>query len=40
MKNKKINEKIMIGKNMQNIRKSLGLTQEQVAEKLFNRIYE
>lgn len=35
MKNKKINEKIMIGKTMQNIRKSLGLTQEQVAEKLY-----
>ena len=33
--NKKINEKIMIGKTMQSIRKSLGLTQEQVAEKLF-----
>lgn len=31
----KINEKIMIGKTMQTIRKSLGLTQEQVAEKLY-----
>lgn len=28
------NEKIKIGKVMQNIRKSLGMTQEQVAEKL------
>ncbi len=35
MKNKKIYEKILIGKTMQNIRKSLGLTQEQVAEKLY-----
>ena len=35
MKNNKISEKIMIGKTMQNIRKSLGLTQEQVAEKLY-----
>lgn len=35
MKNKKMNEKIMIGKTMQGIRKSLGLTQEQVAEKLY-----
>lgn len=35
MKNKKINEKIVIGKTMQNIRKSLGLTQEQVADKLY-----
>ena len=32
---KKMHEKIMIGKVMQNIRKSLGLTQEQVAEKLY-----
>lgn len=30
----KINKKILIGTKMQNIRKSLGLTQEQVAEKL------
>ena len=35
MKNNKIYEKILIGKTMQNIRKSLGLTQEQVAEKLY-----
>ena len=35
MKNQKIHEKIMIGKTMQNIRKSLGLTKEQVAEKLY-----
>ena len=35
MKNKKMTEKIMIGKTMQSIRKSLGLTQEQVAEKLY-----
>ena len=35
MKNDKIHQKIMIGKTMQNIRKSLGLTQEQVAEKLY-----
>ena len=35
MKNNKIYEKIVIGKTMQNIRKSLGLTQEQVAEKLY-----
>ena len=35
MKNKKMTEKIMIGKTMQNIRKSLGMTQEQVAEKLY-----
>ncbi len=33
--NKKFSEKIMIGKTMQTIRKSLGLTQEQVAEKLY-----
>ena len=33
MKSKQ-NEKIKIGKIMQNIRKSLGMTQEQVAEKL------
>ncbi len=33
--NKKINEKIMIGKTMQSIRKSLGYTQEQVAEQLY-----
>ena len=33
--NNKINEKIVIGKTMQTIRKSLGLTQEQVAEKLY-----
>lgn len=31
----KIHEKIMIGKTMQNIRKSLGLTQEQVADQLY-----
>ena len=35
MKNNKMYEKIMIGKTMQTIRKSLGLTQEQVAEKLY-----
>ena len=35
MKNNKLHEKIMIGKTVQNIRKSLGLTQEQVAEKLY-----
>lgn len=35
MKEAKMNEKIMIGKTMHNIRKSLGLTQEQVAEKLY-----
>ena len=35
MKNNKIHEKVKIGKTMQNIRKSLGLTQEQVAEKLY-----
>lgn len=35
MKKNKFNEKIMIGKTVQNIRKSLGLTQEQVAEKLY-----
>ena len=35
MKNNKMSEKIMIGKTMQNIRKSLGFTQEQVAEKLY-----
>lgn len=35
MNQKKMNEKIMIGKTMQTIRKSLGLTQEQVAEKLY-----
>lgn len=34
-KNKKMNEKIMIGKTMKNIRKSLGLTQEQVADQLY-----
>ncbi len=31
----KMNEKIVIGTTMKNIRKSLGLTQEQVAEKLY-----
>ena len=35
MKNNKIHEKICIGKTMQTIRKSLGLTQEQVADKLY-----
>ncbi len=35
MINKKMNEKIKIGKTMQNIRKSLGLTQEKVAEQLY-----
>lgn len=35
MKNKKMSEKIMIGKAMKNVRKSLGLTQEQVAERLY-----
>ena len=35
MKSNKLHEKIMIGKTVQNIRKSLGLTQEQVAEKLY-----
>ena len=35
MKKNKLNEKIMIGKTMQTIRKSLGLTQEQVADKLY-----
>ncbi len=35
MNKQKENEKIKIGKAMQTVRKSLGLTQEQVAEKLY-----